>query len=387
MSKAKVPFLRPQLPAIEDVAAYFNLAEQARYYSNGGPCEQLLRRRLSNYLNGARCLPVTNATAGIMTALRAVTELRATADRPLVVTPSYTFAATAGAVVVLGFRPLFLDVDPNGWQLDGDALEQVLRERGDEIAAVLATTTFGVPPSADTLARWTDLCERRGVPLVVDAAAGFGGHDDEGTRTGCRDAVHVFSFHATKPFGIGEGGMISTWDDAVLEYCEAFRQFGFANSKLAVLPGINSKMDELHAAVALTVLDRYAGILQTRRSIAARYQDELEPLGFVFQAGAQGGTWQAGYLQAPRPELRDAIVAAGAAAEIEIKTYYDVPLHRHPAYADAPRHGDLPITEHLAAGALSLPMANDLASEQVDRVIDAVSSVLVTPTRQPIQVS
>ena len=372
---ATVPFLRPQLPALTDVARYYDLAERARFYSNGGPCEQLLRGRLSDYLGGVSCVPVSNATLGIIAALRATTELRGTADRPLVVTPSYTFAATAGAAVVLGFRPLFVDVDPHEWQMDTEALEQVLTERSHEIAAVLGTHTFGTPPHPTTTARWEELCRRHGVPLVVDSAAGFGAVDAGGARSGSGDAVQVFSFHATKPFGIGEGGMITTRDDDVYRYCDAFRQFGFSGSKVATVAGINTKLDELHAAVALTVLDRYDGILRTRRDIAARYRRELEPLGFRFQVGSSLGTWQAGYTHAPDPATRNALLAAAAQARVEVKSYYEVPLHRQPAYAADATHGDLPVTEQLALRAVSFPMSNDLSDDEATRVVDFVRQV------------
>lgn len=372
----KVRFLRPQLPTLEEVGVYYDLAEQARFYSNGGPCEQMLRRRLSAYLGGPKCVPVDNATAGIISALRAVTDLRGTSARPLVVTPSYTFAATAGAAVVLGFRPLFVDVDPVGWQMDPDALEQALTERSTNIAAVLATHTFGVPPRAEVRDRWVELCERYRVPLVVDAAAGFGSEDVAGTLTGSGAGTHVFSFHATKPFGIGEGGVIVSSDEDVLRYCDAFRQFGFADGKVAVVAGINAKMDELHAAMALAVLDRYKHVLSVRRRIAERYQAELEPIGFGFQQGSAGGTWQAGYAQAPTPDVRSALLAAGRRYGVEIKAYYDVPLHRQPAYANCARHSDLAVTDGLAVRAIALPMANDLTDAEIDRVVEVARRVV-----------
>ena len=373
---AKVPFLRPQLPTLRDVARYYDMAEQARFYSNGGPCEQLLRRRLSDYLGGVNCVPVSNATLGIMAALRATTELRGTADRPLVVTPSYTFAATAGAAVVLGFRPLFVDVDPHAWQMDCDALEQVLIERSGEIAAVLATHTFGTPPPPATTERWEELCRRYGVPLVVDCAAAFGAVDADGARTGSRDTTHVFSFHATKPFGIGEGGVLTTGDADVYRYCDAFRQFGFSGGRVATLAGINTKLDELHSAVALTVFDRYDEVLRIRRGIAARYRRELEPYGFHFQVGSAMGTWQGGYSHAPDAATRAAVLAAAPAAGIEIKSYYEVPLHRQPAYDTDPTHGALPVTERLASSAVSFPMSNDLTDDECTRVVDLVTSVV-----------
>lgn len=370
---SRVPFLRPQLPPLHEVGRYYGLAEQARYYSNGGPCERLLRGRLSDYLGGPHAIPVNNATSGIMIALRAAIDIHGTGERPLIVTPSYTFAATAGSIAVLGFRPLFVDVDPDGWQIDADALARLLDDRHAEIAAVLATNTFGVPPAAGLEDRWADACRRHSVPLVIDAAAAFGAEDGNGVLTGFGDIPYIFSFHATKPFGIGEGGMISTRDDELARRCDAIRQFGFvAGNRVAEFQGINAKMDELHAAVALTVLDGYDEILRTRRGIAEHYRSQLEPAGFRFQTGAAGGTWQAGYLQAPDPVTRDTLIEAGAAGGVDVKAYYELPLHRHPAFADAELDGELPVTAALAAGALALPMANDLSKDEQARVVEFV---------------
>lgn len=374
----KVPFLRPQLPPLADVQRYYQVAEDARFYSNGGPCERLLRERLADYLDGTTCIPVNNATSGIIVALLAATHRAGTRERPLVVTPSYTFVATAGSLVALGFRPLFVDVDADGWQLDPAALERVLDEHGSDVAAVLTTHTFGVPAVAGVQERWVAACARHDVPLIIDAAAAFGAVDASGARTGTGEQTHVFSFHATKPFGIGEGGMITTRDAELARLCDGIRSFGFLEGRVASLPGVNAKLDELHAAVALTVLDGYAEILAARRDIAEFYRLHLEPAGFRFQTGSAGGTWQAAYCQAPDATTRTALLDAGQAAGVGITAYYERPLHRHPAYAHALLDGDLPVTEALAAGALALPMANDLGDAERNRVVDVVLETVKT---------
>jgi dTDP-4-amino-4,6-dideoxygalactose transaminase len=367
-----VPFLRPQLPPLEAVQQYYRLAEDARFYSNGGPCERLLRERLSAHLDGATCIPVNNATSGIMVALLGATHRAGTRGRRLVVTPSYTFAATAGAVEALGHRPLFVDVDPQGWQVDPAALESALAEHGDDVAAVLVTHTFGVPPAAGLQERWAAACAAHGVPMVVDAAAAFGAVDAAGVRTGTGSDTHVFSFHATKPFGIGEGGLVTTRDAELAGLFDGIRQFGFAQGRLATLPGLNAKLDELHAAVALTVLDDFDRVLTARRATAEHYRLHLEPAGFGFQTGSAGGTWQAGYLQAPDPAARESLLAAGREHGVGITAYYERPLHHHPAFAGALVHGELPVTERLASCALALPMANDLTPAERARVVDVV---------------
>ncbi len=372
-----VPFLRPQLPSLAAIGEYYRMAEEARFFSNGGPCERLLRTRLSEYLGGVGCVPVDNATNGIMVALRAVLDAAGTGDRPYVVMPSYTFVATAGSVRMLGYEPYFIDVDPRAWQVDADALADVLALQHDEVAAVLLTNTFGLPPATAVHDRWLETCERYGVPVVVDAAAGFGAEDDRGARSGRSAVPHVFSFHATKTFAIGEGGLVTTTDPDLLERIEALHSFGFINGRIAVHAGVNAKMDELHAASALAVLDHYDDVLARRRDTIAFYEAALAPHGFSFQEGHAGGTWQAGYVTAPDAATREVVLVAAASASVGVAAYYDRPVHRHPAYADAPVHGSLAVTEDLAARALALPMSNDLTDEERQRVVDVVVEAAV----------
>ena len=369
---AVVPFLRPQLPSLAAIGGYYRLAEEARFFSNGGPCERLLRTRLSDQLGGVGCVPVTNATSGLLVALRAALDAAGTGDRPLIAVPSYTFVATAGAIRLLGYQPLFVDVDSSGWQLDPDVLDDALATRGTEVAAVLGTHTFGTPAPRAVQQRWLTSCEQAGVPLVVDAAAGFGGRDDADVLSGHDAVPHVFSFHATKSFAIGEGGLVTTSDAGLLARIDAMHSFGFTDGRVAVHAGINAKMDELHAATALAALDTFDDVLARRRRIAATYREHLEPHGFTFQAGHAGATWQAGYVAAPDARIRAAVLGAAAEGRVGVTAYYDRPAHRHPAYADAPTHGPLRVTDDLATRALALPMANDLTADEVHRVVEVV---------------
>ena len=368
----RVPFLRPQLPSLEALGAYYRLAEEARFFSNGGPCERLLRDRLSDYLGGVGCVPVNNATNGLVVAVRAVTDAAGTGDRPYVVVPSYTFVATAGAVRVLGHRPLFVDVDPQSWQLDAAALADALSSVDGQVAAVLATHTFGTPPPSGVQQQWMNACRAAGVPLVVDAAAGFGAVDGAGVRSGRSVVPHVYSFHATKSFAIGEGGLVTTTDDDLRTRIDALHSFGIVEGRIARYAGTNAKMDELHAASALAALDTFPDVLARRRAIAVQYRDRLVRHGFSFQTGSEGATWQAGYLTAPDAAVRDAVLAAGRDSGVGVTAYYERPAHRHPAFSDGPVHGSLAVTDELASRALALPMANDLTDAEVDRVVEIV---------------
>jgi dTDP-4-amino-4,6-dideoxygalactose transaminase len=157
-----------------------------------------------------------------------------------VLMPSFTFAATINAVLWAGLEPVFLDVEEHSWHLDPARLEHALAIRGGSVAAVLACSTFGVPPSAAHRAAWEDAARAAGVPLLVDSAAGFGATGDDGQVLGRQGDVEVFSFHATKPFAIGEGGLVTTNNDEIAHRMIRLTNFGFEGGLVDTDVGLNA---------------------------------------------------------------------------------------------------------------------------------------------------
>jgi dTDP-4-amino-4,6-dideoxygalactose transaminase len=360
-----IRFQRPELPPLEAVAAYFQRSEESRWFSNGGPCAIELAERVGARLGGVHVVPVASATAGLVAALRGA--LGKPGRAKLVITPSYTFTATAGAIRLAGYEPLFVDVDPRGWQLDPEAVAAALATH--DVAGVLACANFGTAPAPEVRAAWRAACAAHGVPLLLDSAPGFGSLDLHGRPLGGLGDTEVFSFHATKTFAIGEGGAIVTPDPELAERATRLINFGLEpGTRISVEDGFNGKLSELHAAVGLAALDRYDDVLARRRAHVAALRHLTAGLGLTYQAGAGASTWQ--YLQclAPDADAREAVLAAAAELHVEVRTLHDPPLHRHPAYADAPCLGTLPVTEALAARSLSLPMANDLTEAEIERI-------------------
>jgi dTDP-4-amino-4,6-dideoxygalactose transaminase len=366
-----IPFLRPEVPPIDAVLTYFRRSEDAGYYSNGGPCVRLLTERLDRYLGGAvRCVPVANCTLGLMVAMRAAFGV---GDRTrLVVTPSFTFPATACAVEWAGFRPLFADVDAESWHLAPEAVERALSRYGDRIAGVLACSTFGTAPSRATRRAWREVCRKQGVPLVVDSAAGFGAVDDAGDRLGTSGDTEVFSFHATKPFAIGEGGVVATGDEELAQRVQRLVNFGIGDEpSVSESVGLNAKLSEVHAATALAALDLYDGVLECRRRAAESAIDALEVLGVSRQAGSEGSTWQFVPARMPTSAARDGALAAAPELGVQARAYFSPALHHQPAFADRPVEGPLEATDRVAARALSLPLVR--GKDERRRLVEVVS--------------
>lgn len=379
-----IRFLRPQLPSLEEVGRYFARAEEERWFSNRGPCHRLLTERLSSFIGeGARCVLVANATLGLMVALRALLDRSRRHGREVIV-PSFTFAAVVDAIVWCGLEPVFADLEAETWHLDPEQLELAIENRADRLAAVLACSTFGTAPPVAVRRRWEAACAAANIPLVVDSAAGFGTLDEAGQPLGRQGDAEVFSFHATKPFAMSEGGLIVTEDVDLAADMSVLINFGLDDRRTPLRThGINAKLSEIHAAIGLAVLDGYDKVLESRRSLARRIRRPLESAGFSFQPASERSTWQFIPTLAPSGEARDAVLAHASSEGIDVRTYFAPPLDALPPFAASQRLDVLPVTEDCARRILSLPLANDLTDGEVERIVACVLHAVAAPGSRP----
>src|SRR3954462_15188402 len=264
-----VPFQRPSLPALTEIDRYFALSRSEGWYSNSGPCHDLLVERSSALLGGRPVVPVASAGIGLIAALRALVPASAGGSRQVVL-PSFTFAATAAAVVWCGLEPVFGDIEAEGWHLCPERLDNLVARRPGRVAAVLACAAFGTPPEDDVASAWAAAAQERGIPLIVDAASGFG------ARTERRPPdAEVFSMHAPKPLAVGEGGLVAVRDETVAERVRMLINHGLGAGNAALAVGLNGKLDEWHAAAAIAGLDRLDESLAARRAAAASLRRSL----------------------------------------------------------------------------------------------------------------
>lgn len=361
-----IRFQRPQLPPSATIEGYLELAREARWFSNGGPCSRLLADRLGERV-GAYCTPVASGTLGLMVALAGLLGDRVEGAALM---PAFTFIATPQAAVWAGLRPLLLDADPSHWHLDPAALEAGVG-RGDAHVAI-AVSAFGTPPPAEARQRWTAACEKAGMPLIVDSAAAFGAVAEDGVPIGRQGDVEVVSFHATKPFAIGEGGAVFTRDRELHERIEREVNFGFRpDHSVATGLGLNAKMSELHAAAALAVLDEFDAVLERRRSAATELRGQVEA-PVTWQRECERSTWQfAPVLFAVEAERERARGACDG--EVETRVYYQPVGQLIPDQVDV-AEGGVPVAEDLYRRLLCLPMANDLSADEIATIAAAVSA-------------
>ena len=351
-------------PAIADPASVADAAAAilASGVLTNGPYVRRLEERAAEYLGARHCVAVCSCTAGLMLVLRAS---GLSGD---VVLPSFTFSASAHAVVWNGLRPAFADIRPDDLLLDPVA---VARSAGVRTSAILATHTYGTPCDTEALGR---LARDNGIRLFFDAAHAFGSRRGDKMVGGFGDA-EVFSLSPTKVLIAGEGGIIATNDDSLAERCRVGRDYGNPGDYDTRFVGLNARMSELHAATALASFADLEERIGQRNLLAERYRKVLDELpGITFPAVAEEdrSTYKDFTILIDPEEfgMDAAAVAAALAAEgIQTRRYYAPPVHRQRAYRwVGPANGALPQTDRAAARVLTLPLWTGMEDEQVDGV-------------------
>jgi len=292
-----------------------------------------------------------------------------------VLVPTFTFAATAEVVSLLGATPVFVDVRPDTFDLDPARLEEALAWAGStelHPRAVIPVDLFGLPADYDEI---TDIAAAAGCVVIADAAQSFGG-SDHGAPVGSLAALTSTSFFPAKPLGCyGDGGAVFTGDAAVADVMRSLRVHGQGSHKYdTVRIGLNARMDTIQAAILLAKLDVYDEELAARRRIAARYDDALR--GLVEVPGRRDGAESAWAQYTIRVADRDAVAGALGEAGVGVAVYYPKALHQQPAYTAAPVPGGAPTAERLAEEVLSLPVHPYLSDHEVGHVIEAVQQAV-----------
>jgi dTDP-4-amino-4,6-dideoxygalactose transaminase len=366
----RIPFLRPSLVPSQSYLGLLQRIDSTHLYSNYGPlCTEFESRVIAEAYDGVGSLcTVNNATIGLVLAIQQ-------ARRPgrYAVMPSFTFAATPLAAQWAGLDPYFVDVDPETWCLDPIKLQEALDHLGEEIAVVVPYATFG---TGLDLKFYAEL-HRSSVPVVVDAAASFGTQvDGEWYGKGFPGFV-VFSFHATKAFGIGEGGAVYSADTVALQRLRRAGNFGFGADRVSCDQGLNSKISEYTAAIALATWEAYPEKVRRRRAIHDSYESELAALnlgevGWRTQKVRGAVPFQFMSLLSPEGVLNRQVVDRLSDLGVECRTYFSPACHQQPQFSGCP-HAVLDVTESLSGRILSLPLWEEMTTAHVERILRGIT--------------
>ena len=343
-----------------------------------GPRVAAFEQAFAAYVGVKHAVAVANGTAALHLALLAHNIGGASDQQPTannqqpdeVVVPAFSFAASANAVLLAGARPVFVDVRDDDFNIDVSAIEAAITPR---TRAIIAVHLYGQMCDIDTVAA---ICARRGLALIEDAAQAVGA-SARGTRAGA-SGTGCFSFYATKNLTTGEGGMITTNDDAVAARARVLRSQGEPSRYVTEDLGYNYRMTEIAAALGHTQLPKLDARNDVRRANAARLSALLasnDKIVTPHELPALRHVWHQYTIRVTAGrDARDRLQASLRERGIESATFYPTPIHRQPLYQ---RLGygeiEMPVAQRLADEVLSLPVHPALSAADVEAIAAAVN--------------
>lgn len=363
-----VDIMRPMLPEAKHILPYLERIDQARWYSNFGPLEGELRKRIATHFSVTpeHTITAASATAGLISVLRALNLPR---DSYCLV-PSWTFVATPASAIAAEMVPYFVDVDEQTWALDPETVKKQINNIKGVIGAVLVVAPFG---NRVDLAAWDAFTAETSIPVVVDAASCI----DSFRHMSFSKTAVVFSMHATKIIGVGEGAVIISKDTALLRHVHEQTNFGYYTRRISI-PGINSKMSEYTAAVGLAALDVWPERRQRWEKTTRYCRQVLTPVaekhGLQIWLPPEDSVSTTCQVRLPTPTA-DMVISQLQVRGVKARQWWDKGCHAQPAYANYPRT-DLSVTTLLGKSTVALPFYVDIPCSHLDKVAATLDAVL-----------
>ncbi|MFQ5601083.1 MAG: DegT/DnrJ/EryC1/StrS family aminotransferase [Candidatus Krumholzibacteriia bacterium] len=328
-----------------------------------------LETEIADYVRAAHGIGCASGTDGLILALMA----RGVGSGDEVITPAFTFIASAGAVALRGARPVFIDIEPDTFNLDPERLEDAITPR---TRAIVPVDLFGQCANMNAI---LDVATRHGIPVIEDAAQSLGA-EHRGRRAGEMADLTVFSFYPSKNLGgFGDGGMVVTADEESARLLRRLRVHGESSRYVHEHVGTNSRLDALQAAVLRVKLRHLERWTALRQAHAADYTARLEARGLCDRVRppcpAQGTSRHVFNQFTVRVESRDALRDHLQSRGVGTAVYYPIPLHQQPCFRDLDaQRGPLPESERAASEVLSLPLYPELTEAQRDHVVESIAA-------------
>src|SRR5690348_7092706 len=366
----RFPFMRPTLPDLSEVIREYQSTYERGLLTNAGLVGRL-EAAVAERLGVKHCVAVSSCTSGLMMVMRA---LGLSGE---VIVPSFTFFATGHAILWNGLTPVFANSQLDTWNVSPADIE---RQITDKTSAIVAVHLYGNPCDIDAL---EGLAHRYRLRLIFDAAHAFGSAY-RGKPIGSFGDAEVFSLSPTKLLVAGEGGLVTTGDAKLAAAVRAMRNYGDVGAYNPEWLGLNARMTEFNAALALRGLSLVDAKVRRRNAIARMYTELLSSLpGVRFQqTHADDTNTYKDYSIHINPGMlgiaRDALAHALLRENIETKKYFYPPLHQQLLYAKFhdPARNDLSQTEYLADGILSLPIYESLPDETIRAVAETLKNIV-----------
>jgi dTDP-4-amino-4,6-dideoxygalactose transaminase len=330
-----------------------------------GPAGKMLEEEIAEYFGVKYAVGVASGTDALHLALLAA----GIGPGDEVITTPFTFIATAEAICYVGARPVFVDIEPDTFNIDPDLIEEAVTER---TRAVLPVHLFGQAAAMDSITR---ICQKYNLKLVEDCAQSFGA-ECKGKKTGTFGDAGCFSFFPSKNLGcFGDAGMIITDDEKIADEVEVLRNHGSRERYYHSVIGFNSRLDEMQAVVLLAKMKHIDSYNDQRWKHAQIYSSELKGLDIITPFEAEEGT-HVYHQYTIRTEKRDTIHKALKEAGIASAIYYPVPLHQQVVFREICSGQSFPVAEESALSVLSLPIYPELTNSQIKTVCRTISEAV-----------
>ncbi|WP_299774345.1 DegT/DnrJ/EryC1/StrS aminotransferase family protein [uncultured Tateyamaria sp.] len=355
---------RPTLPPRDDIEDLLKEIWDSRFLTNRGPLLQRFETELERYLDVPHVSLVANATLGCMVALRSLG-----IDQGEVITPAFSFVATAHAARWVGFNLVFADIDPVTLNLDPKDVERRITPR---TRAIFPVHCYANPCDVEALA---EIGARHNIPVIYDGAHCFGAVDEGGSLLRHGD-LSVVSFHATKVFSTFEGGAIISHDAKTKQLIDRLCNYGIVDETQIEALGLNAKMSELHAALGLAQLPYVASDIEKRAGVSQRYWDQMSGIPGVTcvcppnRAGLNYYSFPI-LVGQQYPMSRDILYQKLQDVGVHARKYFYPLLADLPMYSDV-SPGGLDNARRASEQVLCLPLYPDLASTDQDRIIACI---------------
>ena len=318
-----------------------------------GPEVLELEAALATYTGAKHCISCANGTDALQIALMALD----VQPGDEIITPGFTYIATAETAMVLGAKPVFVDIDPVTWNMNPDLLEAAITPR---TKAIIPVSLYGLCADYDTI---NAIAEKHGIPVIEDAAQSFGA-SYKGKKSGNLTTISCTSFFPSKPLGAyGDGGAIFTNDDDLAKALTQTARHGQERRYHHVRVGVNSRLDTIQAAILLAKFSIFDDELLHRQKNAELYLKYLEGSESIKTPTIPSGytsAWAQFTVQVPeRPRVQEALKQKG----IPTAVHYPLPLNKQPVLSHV--HMDLPVGDAAAKSVLSLPIHPYLDEETI----------------------
>jgi UDP-2-acetamido-2-deoxy-ribo-hexuluronate aminotransferase len=353
--KAQFKALEPEIRRRIDV-----VLEHGQYIM--GPEVKELEDRLTAYAGTKHCITVSSGTEALLISLMAL----GIKPGDEVITTPFTFVATAEVIVMLGARPVFVDVEPGTCNIDPQKIESKVTT---QTKAIMPVSLYGQP--ADMHEINAIAARHGGIPVIEDAAQSFGA-TYEGRKSCNLSTIGCTSFFPSKPLGCyGDGGAIFTNDDAIAQVCREIRVHGQTQRYVHTRVGVGGRMDTIQCAVVLAKLERFDWEIERRLEIGAYYNELCDSAG-IERVAQKAGRTSVFAQYTVKVENREHLQAFLKERYVPTAVHYPLPLNSQPGYRHHCCVDCTPISAELAGRVMSLPMSPDL-DEASQRLI--VSSI------------